>query len=273
MAKKLLLFICIAMSGALFAQEVDRTKIKGKITAQKEDDLEGITIYNQSSQKGTVTNADGNFEIEVAENDRLYVTALQYQSFTVVVDKGIIDKLKMNIFMNPYVNQLDEVVVRPYDLSGNIRVDVKKIPTYNIGKDWDLSYKNLEYGYQFTPDGQSAITGNAAEEALHGNALKNGANILGILAGAVSLLLPKKERVAPAEKLQSGNDLNENLQQRFSKNFIADTFEIPEDKAVDFLYFVQESGLEKDLLKAENEMLLMEFLQKKSKEYKARSEE
>lgn len=129
MAKKLLLLLFVISSSAIFAQEIDRTKVAGKISVPNGDDAEGINVYNISSQKGTVTNADGTFEIEVAENDRVQITALQYQSFTVVIDKGIVEQKRINIFMNPAINQLDEVVVRPYDLSGNINVDVKRIKT------------------------------------------------------------------------------------------------------------------------------------------------
>ncbi len=272
MAKKLLLLLFIISSSAIFAQEIERTKVFGKISVPSGDDAEGINVYNVSSQKGTVTNADGSFEIEIAENDRVQISALQYQSFTVVIDKGIVEQKRINIFMNPAINQLDEVVVRPYDLSGNINVDVKKIPTYIVNKDWDLSYENLEYGYQFEPDDKTKISGNAAEEALHGNNLTNGVNILGILAGAVSLLLPKNDKKSPAQKIENDNTINNNLQQRFSRNYIASTFDIPEEKAVDFLFFAQENGMEQRLLKQENEMELMEFLMQQSKEYKLRSE-
>lgn len=272
MGKKLLLLLFIISSFSIFAQDIERTNVAGKIHVPNDDDPEGINVYNVSSQKGTITNADGSFEIEIAENDRIQITALQYQSFTVIVDKGIVERKRINIFMNPSVNQLEEVVVRPYDLSGNINVDVKKIHTYAVNKDWDLGYENLEYGYHFEQDLQTKIAGNAAQEALNANNLTNGANILGLLAGAVSLLLPKKDKTIPAEKLETGNALNNNLQQRFSKNYIVSTFEIPEEKAVDFLYFAQENGWDKRLLKPQNEMELIEFLLKKSKEYKARGE-
>ncbi len=272
MAKKLLLLLFIIVSPALLAQEIERTKVAGKIHVPNDDDAEGINVYNVSSQKGTVTNADGTFEIEIAENDRVQISALQYQSFTVIIDKGILDRKKMNVMMNQSINQLDEVVVRPYDLSGNINVDVKKIQTYSVKKDLGLSNYNLKYGNDLNPDEKTKIAGNAAEEALQGNSLKNGANILGLLAGAVSLLLPKKDKDTSSEKLETGDALNNNLQQRFSKYFIASTFDIPEEKAVDFLYFAEENGMEQRLLKPENEMELIEFLLKQSKEYKKRGE-
>lgn len=272
MTKKLLLLLFIVISPALFAQDIDRTKVAGKIYVPQGEDAEGISVYNISSQKGTITNADGAFEIEIAENDRIQITALQYQSFTVVVDKGVINKKLMNIFLNPAINQLEEVVVRPYDLSGNITVDVKKIPTYNITKDWDLGYYNLEYGYQFEPDEITAVSGNAAEEALHGNSIKDGVNFLAILGGVGQLLFPQGKKLTIVEKQENQSLLSNNIQERFGKDFIEVNFDIPEDKAVDFLFYAQENGMDQDLLKPKNEMQLMEFLMKKSKEYKERGE-
>jgi hypothetical protein len=166
---------------------------------------------------------------------------------------------------------LEEVVVRPYDLSGNINVDVKKIPTYNVTKNWDLSYKNLEYGYHFEQDDKTSIAGNYAEEALNSNHLRNGANILAIMGGVAQLLFPKGKKVVIETPLDK-SIISNNIQQRFSKDFITANFQIPEDKAVDFLFFAQENGLNKDLLEPKNEMILMEFLLEKSKEYKKRSE-
>lgn len=272
MTKKLLLLLFIVAAPMLFAQDIDRTKVSGKIHVPQGEDAEGISVYNISAQKGTITNADGSFEIEITENDRIQITALQYQSFTVIVDKGVVERKVMNIFLNSAVNQLEEVVVRPYDLSGNINVDVKKIPTYNVTKDWDLSYGNMEYGYHFERDEITAVSGNAAEEALNSHALKNGANVLAIMGGVAQLLFPKKNKLSSNEIQDDQSTISNNIQQRFSKDFIALNFDIAEENAVDFLFYVQENGLDKDMLKPENELELMEFLLLKSKEYKKRSE-
>ncbi|MDN3724555.1 carboxypeptidase-like regulatory domain-containing protein [Aequorivita sp. SDUM287046] len=270
MIKQLLLLLLILISPALFAQDVDRTKVTGKIHVPQGEDAEGISVYNISSQQGTITNPDGTFEIEIAENERVQITALQYQSFTVIVDKGIVERKVMNIFLNPAINQLEEVVVRPYDLSGNINVDVKKIPTYSISKDLGLPYYNLKYGDDLSPDAQTEIAVNAAEEALHGNTLQNGANILAIMGGVAQLLFPEGKKIVIVENQERQSLLSNNIQQRFSKDFIAANFNIPEDKAVDFLFYAQENGLDENLLKPENEMQLMEFLFEKSKEYNNR---
>ena len=109
MTKKLLLLLFIIVSPAILAQEIDRVKVSGKLHVPKGEDAEGISVYNISAQNGTITNADGTFEIAIAENDRVQITALQYQAFTVVIDKGVVDRKIMNIFLNPAVNQLEEV--------------------------------------------------------------------------------------------------------------------------------------------------------------------
>lgn len=272
MTKNVLLLLFLIVSPVLVAQEITRTKVSGKIHVPQGDDAEGISVYNISSQKGTITEPDGTFEIGLAENDRVLISALQYQSFTVIVDKGIIERRKINIFVNPAVNILEEVVVRPYDLSGNINADVAKIPTYNVTKDWDLSYKNLEYGYHFEPDSQTAISGNAAEEALYGHAIKNGADVLALLGGVAQLLFPKGKKLVLVEREEKSHLLSNNMQQRFSAEFLKANFDIPKDKAPEFLYFVQEQGLSESLLKTENEMALMELLRQRSNEYKRRSE-
>lgn len=272
MIKKLAFLLFVVISTSLFAQDIDRVIVEGKIHVPNDEDAEGISIYNVSAQQGTVTDADGAFKIAIAENDRLQIFALQYKSFTVVMDKGVVEQKKLNIFLNPTITQLDEVVIRPYDLSGNVQADIEKIPTYSIGNDWDLSYKSLEFGYNFTRDQYSAIEGNVAEEALNSNNLTDGLNFVSLAGGVSNLLFPRGKKLNSVEKLRVKESLSNNMQQRFNREFIHDNFDIPREKTSDFLFFAQENGLEERLLKPENEMQLMEFLHKKSKEYKKRSE-
>lgn len=272
MIQKLAFFLFVIISSSLFAQEIDRVMVTGKIHVPNDEDAEGISIYNISSEKGTVTDADGAFKIAVTENDRLQIFALQYKTFTVVMDKGVVEQKKLNIFVNPAITQLDEVVIRPYDLSGNIRADIEKIPTYSIGHDWDLSYQSMEFGYNFQRDQYSEIEGNRAEEALNSNHLTNGLNFVSILGGVSNLLFPQGKKINSVDQQRVNETLSNNMQQRFNREFIHDNFDIPREKTSDFLFYAQENGLEARLLKPENEMQLMQFLHEKSKEYKKRGE-
>ncbi len=268
MHPKLLTLIVLFFSTLVFSQDVDRVTISGKITASKGEDLEGINIYNRSSQKGTITSPEGEFTIQVAENDRVLISSMQFQRFTVIIDEGIIDTKKMIIFLNPVVNQLDEVIIRPFDLSGNIFADVKRVNLTGVSQDWDLSYEKLEFEYQFAPDAQTSIKGNKAEEAYFNNPVQSGGNILG-LAG----LFFKNEKKTPRQKISEEEIVTDAVQKRFGNHYISKNFLIPEDKVNEFIYFVEENGLDRNLLKTENELLLIEHLRGQSKIYLAQSKE
>ncbi len=254
------------------AQDIQRVKISGKITAPHGEDVDGVTLYNKSSEKGTSTDKDGVFNLEVAENDRVLVTAIQFQTFIVIVDKGIVDSKNMSIYLNPAVNQLEEVIVRPYDLSGNIKADIGKIKTASPGPGLDLSYATLEFGYAFTEDALTQIKGNVAADALNSKTLVNGVNFKAIFDGALSLLFPKKDNRTTSQKLEDSNTVSTNLLQRFPATYIEKTFKIPPEKAADFIFYAEENGLTRSLLKPENEMDLLDFMFVKSREYILRNE-
>ena len=250
----------------LLAQEMDRTLIEGFITAPADEDVEGVSIYNKSTQKGTVTNDRGEFKLEVGVHDRVLVTALQFQSFTVIVDKGVIDSETMKIYLNPAINQLEEVIVRPYDLSGNIVADVNRVKTYTFTPKMDLSYEALNFEYEFTADAQTKVDGNAAEEALNNEGVKDGVN----LKNLIGLLFPKDIEInlVKNKSIEDRIQISRTLRQRFSNAYIFETFGISKEKANDFLYFAEEGGLTGTMLKAENEMKLLDYMYKQSELYK-----
>lgn len=235
--------------------------MQGSVTAPPGEDVEGVHIYNTATEKGTVTNLDGAFTLAMAENDRLRVTALQFQSFIVIVDKGIVDGKRMRISLNPTINQLEEVVVSPYDLSGNIKADigrVKVMPTPSL----DLSYEALTFEYDFENDASTSIQGNKAEEAYHNGPVFRGGNFLGLIG-----LLFNKDKGSDAESITTAR-VGELLKRIFPSEFISENFGIPDEKAVDFLYFLEEKGIESRLLKDENRLLLVDYLKKQSEVYK-----
>jgi len=268
MVKKLLFLLLLISSFTSFSQEITRVKIDGKISASKGEDVEGINIYNKTSQKGTITSETGEFKLMVGENDRVFISAMQFQRFTVIIDEGIMDSRTMFIYLNPVINQLDEVIIRPFDLSGNIIADVKRVNITSVNQDWDLSYENLEFGYEFSNDAQTSIKGNKAEEAYFNGPVQSGGDILGLAS-----LFFKKEKKTERQKLSDKELVTDAVQKRFGNAYISKTFKIPEEKVNEFIYFVEENGLDKKLLKAENELLLIDYLHLQSKKYLTQSEE
>jgi len=52
--------------------------IKGKIN--NTDDVEGIHVYNQTFSKYTITNKNGEFEIQAKLNDEIFFCSLQVKT-------------------------------------------------------------------------------------------------------------------------------------------------------------------------------------------------
>lgn len=261
MMYRLIFAALLLISFSAFSQGKDRVVVDGRVTAPIGEDVEGVHIYNTATEKGIVTSADGSFLLEMGENDRLRVTALQFQGFTVIVDKGIIDVKKVHIALNPTVNQLDEVVVRPYDLSGNIKADigrVKVLPPPTL----DLSYEALTFEYDFINDTSTSIEGNKAQEAYTNGQVHKGADFLGL----IGLLFKKKKKNDP-EAITTAR-IGAILTTIFPPEFISENFGIPDDKSVEFLYYLEENGIEARLLKDENRLLLIDFLRQQSELYK-----
>lgn len=271
MNSKYLLLILLLLPFLGNAQDdVERIEVSGTITAPVNEDVEGITIYNKSSYKGAVTDAKGAFTIEVAENDRVLITAMQYQTFTVIIDKGVIDNRSMNVYLNPVVYKLDEVIVRPYDLSGNIQADVASIETNVVTPQWDMSYETMEFEYEFSDDQYTSIRGNKAEEAFYNGQKPNDqASIIGI----IGMFFPKKTSLNLGREYTEMAMVRGGLKQRFPKQYVLETFGIPEDEYGRFIYFAEDAGIPQSMLKEENTMDLLAFLFEQSELYKAQRED
>ena len=246
------------------AQQVERVEVSGRITAPVGEDVDEISVYNISSEKGTVSNTKGEFRLKVARNDHIQITALQFQSFTLVVNSEDIRTRQLMVYLNPNVDQLEEVTVRSTDLTGIAEIDVKKIKTSVFIPEWDLSYAALEYGYNFARDGQMQLDGNAAEDALgHNNVPMARVDIRKLVA----LFFPKKKRSIRQIVDSKQSNINA-LSERYGHDYLRSIFDIPSAKVNDFVYFAEENGLTLYLMKPENEIELLEYLFEQSKRYK-----
>tara|TARA_R110000850_G_scaffold16697_3_gene51788 strand:- start:16914 stop:17726 length:813 start_codon:yes stop_codon:yes gene_type:complete len=261
-------FILLLVPFLLFAQQIERVSVNGSITSSVPgEDLEGISIYNTSSQKGTITDSEGKFTLEVGVNDRVLFTALQFQKFTVIIDEGIVDTRQMKVYVNPAITQLDEVIVRPHDLTGNIRVDVSRIKTVDIASGFNLSWEEMEFDFEFSEDKSSGVENSALQEVPSA-----GLNILAPFGFLADLIFKSKNRssqpdLTPLQELQLKDASFVALQQRFPEAYYSEILNIPEGEQVNFIYFVLDQDFTTDLLRENNELKLMDFLEKQSQLY------
>ena len=115
----LTIVLCLIVPSA-FAQSIT---IHGTVSDENlREPLIGVSILEQGTQNGTVTDFDGNFVLEVQEGATLLVSYIGYK------DLALPAQPNMEILMSENTEQLEELVVTGYtaqrkaDLTGAVSV-------------------------------------------------------------------------------------------------------------------------------------------------------
>lgn len=88
--------------------EVMAQTVKGKVTDEKGAGLPGVSILIKGSQRGTSTNADGGYQLEVPNSSAILVFSyVGYESKEITVG----NQTTVNLSLNPESTSLGEVVV------------------------------------------------------------------------------------------------------------------------------------------------------------------
>ena len=93
-----------------FSQSINRQEINGQIFFNL-DEKDGITVFNLSSNKGTITDEEGKFVIQVAEKDVLEFSSLLIQNQKITITEKDLKNKSIKVFLVELVNNLDEVTV------------------------------------------------------------------------------------------------------------------------------------------------------------------
>jgi len=265
----ILIFLIASLS---FSQEKQRVEVTGKIIV-KDNEIEGITVFNSSSEMGTISDFDGNFKIEVGLHDRVEISALQFQKFTVIIDEGIVSERKMTVYLIEQVNKLPEILVSPYDLTGNIVVDVKRTKTTNLPfkeGEFDLD----EMPIDLTNDYKSEVY-NPFVIGAGGKADQLGGDILGLVGMFLKPIFKKKNKKPKNREdffpsvLGNSGDLQFDLRDMYNNKQLSDLTGIPEAKANEFIVYAEDNGLNYNLLRQGKELEFVEALILRSKSFLA----
>ena len=149
------LTVCPVNVKAAVAQQT--IKVKGQVVDQTGEPLIGATVRVKGAQSGSVTDLDGNFEIDAASNATLLVSYVGYKDREIAVrGRAVIEQIQME----SDDNVLEQVVVVGYgtqkkaDLTGAVSVvnaeELKRVSNSNIS----TMLEGKVAGVQITSDGQ-----------------------------------------------------------------------------------------------------------------------
>jgi hypothetical protein len=160
--KQIILFILMLFTLSIAAQVKPRQLVKGKIIANQ--NIENVTIYNTTSQKGAISNIDGEFSIYAKTQDTLIIESLVLQTKKIIMKDSDFEMVTLNIKLEEKLNELEEVVVSNNSLTGNLKTDADNIKIHKLDINLNLSTKQtmfeddtrsspeIKAGYNFAPD-------------------------------------------------------------------------------------------------------------------------
>ncbi|AWA31459.1 hypothetical protein HYN48_09315 [Flavobacterium magnum] len=123
--------------------------------------MPNVNIININKVRGTVSDDKGNFQIAVTASDTLHISFLGYKSIKVRVTNDWIKNKTTTIHLTEKAYALEEVIVRPYNLTGYLEIDAKLIP---IKENYRYSISGLPAGYEagdaYSPNAFGRVLGS-----------------------------------------------------------------------------------------------------------------
>ncbi|AUC83488.1 carboxypeptidase-like regulatory domain-containing protein [Lacinutrix sp. Bg11-31] len=260
--KQLLLVLFLSLATfSVFAQDSTRIEVKGKIIVDVED-LENITIYNTSSNKGTVTDSIGNFNLKVALNDEIRISSVQLIPFTTKITEAVIDTKVLKIYLKEYINTLDEVILLPYDLSGDLTTDALDA---KISDPIVFNFESFE-NFEMPEDYHSKVENMAVGS--QNDRIRYQLNGIAIIGGLAKLIFKNKKKSKDYKDPRLETPIS-NISETFKPSYFTENYNIPEEKVQSFIAFLERSQYDTSLLEPKNELKLIEYLHSKSKTFLA----
>ncbi|MDG1687244.1 MAG: carboxypeptidase-like regulatory domain-containing protein [Flavobacteriaceae bacterium] len=232
------LWFYLLFSILVFGQE--RKLIKGQLL-YKNTKVVAANVVNNTSQTNTITDSEGEFEIEVAEGDNIIFSSVQYQIRAVKITSEILKKNRLVVTVNENINELKEVIVTTED--------VEKF----------LDLKEEEFmGFDYDTDKSSRLENKAVRDRVISNGI-DFVNIAKLIAKAFSNKTVEEQlKMKPSEILPLV----------FDDRFFENDLDLPQDQVMGFLIFIDKNMKTSSLLKQDMQFQLIDYLINRSKEFK-----
>ena len=115
-----------------------------------------VHVLNLNKVLMSITDANGVFAIDAEVNDTLFLSYLGFKTIKVTVTNDLIKFPKTEFKLTALALALEEVVVRPYQLTGYLEIDAKNVP---INRNQRYSIPGLPTGgYEAGSRGPSAFS-------------------------------------------------------------------------------------------------------------------
>ncbi|WP_438962447.1 carboxypeptidase-like regulatory domain-containing protein [Nonlabens sp.] len=268
--KNILFFFLL--TGLLSTAQKERVQIKGTINSELNSPLLGVTVFNNNSLEGTVTNDDGAFYIDAMVNDELSFKAVQFESFSIKITDVVLQEKNINLTLKADVKQLDDVNVS----STSFMIPVTRIETVDAGLE-DVTVENIRTAAVDRVDNTFSDRVRLPNEyEVRGEAFEQSQprfNMVGLAAHINTAQIARSldvKNISKDDSVPVENNALILLKNKYSKAYLMDYLGLNEDELLEFKYFAVDHGLTKELVQAKNQLDLLEFLSRQVVSFKNR---
>jgi len=257
--RKSIFILFFLISVPIFAQVRLREVIRGQITTADRE-VESITVYNKSSNKGAVTDELGYFTIMARPKDTLVFSSVAFSSRIMELTETDFKLKVIKIELLTFINELDEVIVTPNSLTGDLIKDNRNLKvTYMDSKIDGLDANKM----MVENDGYSS----PKNPAIYDGKIQYGMDFVAIGKMLGKSLFGKKEK-EPKEIGHQDKIVAEIIKEKFTYHFFHETLQLKDNEIGLFLNFCESDPKIKTLLVPNKEIDLIDFLIEKNKEFK-----
>lgn len=259
---KVLIFIVLLSPVIAIAQKraQPRQLLHGRLVA---DSLivDNLSVNNITSRINAVTDQEGKFTIYARPTDTLLFSGVTFRSMYMVLKDGDFLQDPLVIKLDVNVTVLDEVVITPNVLSGDLEKDSKKTKTLNITAGLQTSRELNRYAV--SPLKYDIKVNSALPPSMKD---MNGIS----LTRVYDMYFRKKNRKKDKGEIYgtvAKKPFPDAVKERYTYYFFTTTLNIPKDEIGLFLNFSDTGEASRALLDVKKEFELTDYLVQKSKEY------
>ncbi|MEW2919913.1 hypothetical protein AB1A65_00495 [Muricauda sp. ANG21] len=262
--KKLLFPLLCLWVLSTTAQDGITKELRGKVTSATED-VVGVVVQNIASEQAVITDIDGNFIIRAQLNDTLVFSAVHFKRKVLPISETLFNSSFITVPMEEFVNELREVVVSPYNLSGVLDKDLEKLPPPRIvdaealglpnanAKDYTQSERLLKEASAMSIKGGGGLGGAGGAVSLN--------PIINAITGRTKML---KNRV----KVDNTYARTQRVQDFYVDSLFVTTLKIPMEKIEDFMYFCEVDEAFQTTVDTQDKLKIWDFMVEKSRVYR-----
>jgi len=242
----------------LEAQDFSKT-LEGKVYSA-DGDVAATHVLNTTTKKASITDINGFFSIAVRLNDTLVFSAVQYKRKEIVVNASMLESKLLSIPLEESNIALDEVIVMPYNLTGDLERDMRNMDVDPIVSASSLGLPNAHV----KPMMQSErLLKEASMGPMHIGMLTSVPfnPLINAISGRTKML---KERVARDIKYTK----SQQLRTQFADSLFVLQLKIPKEKIDDFLYYCEVDARFNAVVDTQDLFSIWDFIRQKSVLYR-----